>query len=93
MTYTVTVLGPTTSKKFYMSLAQAHHGAKLRAYEILAGFAKLDTIAAHETMRRLNDSYDLLESKTAKCVDTIVSNTGCTIKLARSAKMEPGGRP
>lgn len=86
MSYKVTRTGnnyPTTSK-WYMTLAQATHGARKFAYEQLAAHGKLDTIAAHETMRQINDTHDILEARISDRARTIlISNTGYSLTITR----------
>lgn len=70
--------------KWYMSLPQAIHGAKKLAYDKLEGFGKLDTIAAHEVMRQINDASDILAEKVMKKREILISNTGYHLTIERT---------
>ena len=70
--------------RFYMSLEQAIHGAKLLAYDKLESFGKLDTIAAHETMRMINDSSDIIREGVMTRRDVLISNTGYKLTIEKA---------
>ena len=57
--------------KWYMSHAQAVHGMKLRAYEKLEAFGKLDTQAAHDVIAKIDAGMHYIE----------ISNTGYALYL------------
>lgn len=67
--------------KHYLTLGQAIHGAKLLAYAKLEAFGKLDTIAAHETMRMIHDASDILQEKVMKSRNVLISNTGYELTI------------
>lgn len=72
--------------KHYLSLSQAIHGAKLCAYAKLESFGKLDTVAAHEVMRMINDASDILASGIMKSRSILVSNTGYELTIENTKR-------
>lgn len=72
--------------KHYMSLVQAIHGAKKLAYDKLEGFGKLDTIAAHEVMRMINDASDILQEGVMHKRSVLISNTGYELTIEKPQK-------
>ncbi len=72
--------------KHYMSLAQAIHGAKLLAHSRLEAFRQLDTIAAHEVMRQINDASDILQERVMRERNVSISNTRYHLTIERTGK-------
>lgn len=89
MSFKVTQIAPANGEtvKFYMSLPQAIHGARLAAYTTLEAFGKLDTEAAHKVMADLAAVQDdFTRFAVAKSRRVVISNTGYQLMVENTKR-------
>ena len=89
MSYKLTQIAPQggESVKWYMSLPQAIHGARLAAYATLEAFGKLDTQSAHDVMGAIAQaSEDFTRFTVAKSRRIVISNTGYQLSIENTKR-------